>query len=191
MLTKRQSCPRTRQATLAVANLAQSCHPERSRGDPYFSRKLAGWWTIAITTERFLCACTIRHIREQFYGSGDKVGYRHGQAPRGNSGRPLARPERQRRNFGRYGAEAGRCPGHQPELWTGMQTQYDLWQASKRRRKRVSPFFTGVGRAMTPPWNPTHRKVRDKWGTRLYARCTSRKTSTDYSCTTSEKKQAL
>ena len=25
-----------------------------------------------------------------------------------------------------------------PELWTGMQTQYDLWQASKKRRKKLS-----------------------------------------------------
>jgi addiction module HigA family antidote len=25
-----------------------------------------------------------------------------------------------------------------PELWTGMQTQYDLWQASRKKRKKVS-----------------------------------------------------
>jgi len=36
--------------------------------------------------------------------------------------------------------------GTSPELWTGMQTQYDLWQASQRRRKRVTPFFVGAGR---------------------------------------------
>jgi len=24
-----------------------------------------------------------------------------------------------------------------PELWTGMQVQYDLWQALKRRRKKL------------------------------------------------------
>ena len=24
-----------------------------------------------------------------------------------------------------------------PELWTGMQAQYDLWQASKKRRRKV------------------------------------------------------
>lgn len=24
-----------------------------------------------------------------------------------------------------------------PELWTGMQSQYDLWQASKSRRRKV------------------------------------------------------
>ena len=25
-----------------------------------------------------------------------------------------------------------------PELWTGMQAQYDLWQASKKRRRKVA-----------------------------------------------------
>ena len=25
-----------------------------------------------------------------------------------------------------------------PELWIGMQAQYDLWQASKRKRKKIS-----------------------------------------------------
>lgn len=27
--------------------------------------------------------------------------------------------------------------GTSPELWMGMQTQYDLWKASKKRRKVV------------------------------------------------------
>ena len=36
--------------------------------------------------------------------------------------------------------------GTSPELWTGMQTQYDLWQASQHRRKKVRPFFVGAGR---------------------------------------------
>lgn len=27
--------------------------------------------------------------------------------------------------------------GTSPELWMGMQTQYDLWKASKKRRKAV------------------------------------------------------
>jgi len=35
--------------------------------------------------------------------------------------------------------------GTSPELWTGMQTQYGLWQASQHRRKRVAPFFVGAG----------------------------------------------
>jgi plasmid maintenance system antidote protein VapI len=36
--------------------------------------------------------------------------------------------------------------GTSPELWIGMQTQYDLWQASRRRRKKVTPFFGGARR---------------------------------------------
>lgn len=28
--------------------------------------------------------------------------------------------------------------GTSPELWLGMQTQYDLWRASKKRRRKVS-----------------------------------------------------
>jgi plasmid maintenance system antidote protein VapI len=35
--------------------------------------------------------------------------------------------------------------GTSPELWIGMQTQYDLWQAS-RRRKKVTPLLVGAGR---------------------------------------------
>jgi addiction module HigA family antidote len=27
--------------------------------------------------------------------------------------------------------------GTTPELWTGMQSQYDLWRASKKRRKKI------------------------------------------------------
>jgi len=27
--------------------------------------------------------------------------------------------------------------GTTPELWSGMQAQYDLWQASKKRRRKV------------------------------------------------------
>jgi plasmid maintenance system antidote protein VapI len=33
--------------------------------------------------------------------------------------------------------------GTSPELWIGMQTQYDLWRASQHRRKKVTPFFVG------------------------------------------------
>ncbi len=36
--------------------------------------------------------------------------------------------------------------GTNPELWIGMQTQYDLWQASRRRRKKVTPLLVGAGR---------------------------------------------
>ncbi len=28
--------------------------------------------------------------------------------------------------------------GTSPEVWIGMQSQYDLWQASKKRRKKIS-----------------------------------------------------
>jgi addiction module HigA family antidote len=28
--------------------------------------------------------------------------------------------------------------GTSPELWTGMQAQYDLWQASRKRRRRIA-----------------------------------------------------
>jgi antitoxin HigA-1 len=30
--------------------------------------------------------------------------------------------------------------GTSPELWAGMQTQYALWQASRKRRKKVRPL---------------------------------------------------
>ena len=30
--------------------------------------------------------------------------------------------------------------GTSPDLWAGMQTQYDLWQASKKQRKKVPPL---------------------------------------------------
>jgi addiction module HigA family antidote len=28
--------------------------------------------------------------------------------------------------------------GTSPELWTGMQSQYDLWRASQKKRKKIS-----------------------------------------------------
>ncbi len=30
--------------------------------------------------------------------------------------------------------------GTSPELWIGMQAQFDLWQASKKRRKKIAPL---------------------------------------------------
>ena len=30
--------------------------------------------------------------------------------------------------------------GTSPELWIGMQSQYDLWQASRKRRSRLLPL---------------------------------------------------
>ena len=32
-----------------------------------------------------------------------------------------------------------------PELWIGLQSQYDLWRASQHRRKRATPLFVGAG----------------------------------------------
>ena len=32
----------------------------------------------------------------------------------------------------------GDALGTTPELWAGMQSQYDLWVASRRRRKRIA-----------------------------------------------------
>ncbi len=30
--------------------------------------------------------------------------------------------------------------GTTPELWTGMQAQYDLWHASRKRREKIARF---------------------------------------------------
>jgi antitoxin HigA-1 len=46
--------------------------------------------------------------------------------------------------------------GTSPELWIGMQTQYDLWRASQRRHKRVTLLFVGAGhRRLGRPPRPT------------------------------------
>jgi addiction module HigA family antidote len=34
--------------------------------------------------------------------------------------------------------------GTTPELWLGMQTQYDLWQVSKKRRRKVARLATSA-----------------------------------------------
>jgi addiction module HigA family antidote len=41
--------------------------------------------------------------------------------------------------------------GTTAELWTGMQAQYDLWQASRKRRKRIARLSA---RLRTPPPSP-------------------------------------
>lgn len=33
--------------------------------------------------------------------------------------------------------------GTSPELWIGMQTQYDLWKAAKKKRRKVGRLFVG------------------------------------------------
>jgi plasmid maintenance system antidote protein VapI len=50
--------------------------------------------------------------------------------------------------------------GTSPELWIGMQTQYDLWQASQRRRKKVRPMFVGAGRHDTAVESHSSRSAR-------------------------------
>jgi addiction module HigA family antidote len=35
--------------------------------------------------------------------------------------------------------------GTSPELWTGMQAQHDLWQASRRRHRRVALLAARTG----------------------------------------------
>ena len=30
--------------------------------------------------------------------------------------------------------------GTTPELWTGMQPQYELWKAAQRRRRKLPPL---------------------------------------------------
>jgi plasmid maintenance system antidote protein VapI len=39
--------------------------------------------------------------------------------------------------------------GTSPELWIGMQSQFDLWRASQQRRKRVAPFLMEAERAQS------------------------------------------
>jgi len=36
--------------------------------------------------------------------------------------------------------------GTSPDLWSGMQAQYDLWQASRKRRKKVGRLVAAGGR---------------------------------------------
>jgi antitoxin HigA-1 len=48
--------------------------------------------------------------------------------------------------------------GTTPELWIGMQTQYDLWRASQHRHKRVTPLFVGAGHRS--PGKPLPKSVR-------------------------------
>ena len=35
--------------------------------------------------------------------------------------------------------------GTSPELWLNMQAQFDLWQVSRQRRKRVAPLTVAQG----------------------------------------------
>jgi addiction module HigA family antidote len=35
--------------------------------------------------------------------------------------------------------------GTSPELWTGMQSQYELWEASRRQRRKITPIAVAHG----------------------------------------------
>ncbi len=50
--------------------------------------------------------------------------------------------------------------GTNPELWVGMQTQYDLWQASQRRRKKVTRFLVSAGQDNTATRSRSSQSAR-------------------------------
>jgi addiction module HigA family antidote len=51
--------------------------------------------------------------------------------------------------------------GTSPELWVGMQAQYDLWRAEQRHHKRATPLFAGTGRPrLGKSLPPAGRKTR-------------------------------
>jgi len=35
--------------------------------------------------------------------------------------------------------------GTTPELWTGMQAHHELWEASRRRRRKIAPLVVAHG----------------------------------------------
>ncbi len=41
--------------------------------------------------------------------------------------------------------------GTSPDLWIGMQAQYDLWRASQRPHKRLAPLSRAVGQMQQSP----------------------------------------
>jgi addiction module HigA family antidote len=48
-----------------------------------------------------------------------------------------------------------------PELWIGMQTQYDLWRASQRHRKRLTPLELVAGQPrLAKPLSRSSGKTR-------------------------------
>ena len=57
--------------------------------------------------------------------------------------------------------------GTSPELWVGMQAQYDLWRAAQRHRKRTTPLFAG-NRAAAP------RQIATLGGRKTRARAAGR-----------------
>ena len=50
--------------------------------------------------------------------------------------------------------------GINPELWTGMQAQYELWEASKRRRRQVGPLVVAHGANEAPRRITSYRPIK-------------------------------
>jgi addiction module HigA family antidote len=54
--------------------------------------------------------------------------------------------------------------GTSPDLWLGMQAQFDLWRASQRRHKRVTPFsakadYSGIGKPLPRSTSTTRARA--------------------------------
>src|SRR5260221_14084242 len=59
--------------------------------------------------------------------------------------------------------------GTSPELWFGMQAQYDLWRAAQRHHKRTTTLFAGTGRPRPgKSLPPAGRKMRARAGGRTW-----------------------
>ena len=51
--------------------------------------------------------------------------------------------------------------GTSPELWIGMQSQFDLWRAAQHHHKKAMPLFAGTGRPrLSKPLAAAGRKTR-------------------------------
>jgi addiction module HigA family antidote len=51
--------------------------------------------------------------------------------------------------------------GTSPELWIGMQAQFDLWRAAQRHHKKAMPLFAGTGHPrLSKPLPAASRKTR-------------------------------
>src|ERR1035438_4935701 len=49
--------------------------------------------------------------------------------------------------------------GTSPELWTGMQTQFDLWRAAQRQHKRLKRIFVGPNLSLGASSNARGREA--------------------------------
>jgi addiction module HigA family antidote len=50
--------------------------------------------------------------------------------------------------------------GTSPELWLGMQAQYDLWRASQRHHKRLAPLAARAGDALGKALSRSNGRTR-------------------------------